>query len=60
MGIRMKTKAGIPVRSRSPADWLVEIKRYEREGELLQAYDTARQGLAKYPNDLALKHRAVL
>ena len=38
----------------------MEIKRYEREGELLQAYDTARQGLAKYPNDIALKHRAVL
>jgi len=60
MGIRMKTNAGIPVRSRSPADWLLETKRYEREGELLQAYDVAGQGLAKYPNDLALKHRAVL
>jgi class 3 adenylate cyclase len=56
----MKTNAGVPVRSRSPADWLLETKRYEREGELLQAYDIARQGLAKYPNDLALKHRAVL
>jgi class 3 adenylate cyclase len=56
----MRANTGIPVRSRSPADWLLEIKRYEREGELLQAYDTARQGLAKYPNDLALKHRAVL
>jgi len=56
----MKTKAGIPVGSRSPADWLLETKRYEREGELLQAYDIARQGLAKHPSDLALKHRAVL
>src|SRR5271167_4698405 len=58
--MRMKTNAGIPVRSRSPADWLLETKRYERAGELLQAYDIARQGLAKYPGDLALKHRAVL
>jgi class 3 adenylate cyclase len=56
----MRTNAGIPVRSRSPADWLLEVKRYEREGELLQAYDIAKQGLAKYPSDLALKHRAVL
>ena len=60
MGTRMKTNAGIPVGSRSPADWLLETKRYEREGELLQAYDIARQGLAKHPSDLALKHRAVL
>jgi class 3 adenylate cyclase len=56
----MKTNAGIPVGSRSPADWLAETKRYEREGELFLAYDTARRGLAKYPKDLALKHRAVL
>jgi class 3 adenylate cyclase len=56
----MRANTGIPVRSRSPADWLLATKRYESEGELLQAYDIARQGLAKYPNDLALKHRAVL
>ena len=60
MGVRMRTNAGIPVHSRSPADWFAETKRYEREGELFQAYDTARQGLARYPNDPGLKHRAVL
>jgi class 3 adenylate cyclase len=56
----MRANTGIPVHSRSPTDWLSETKRYEREGELFQAYDIAKQGLARYPGDLALKHRAVL
>src|SRR4026208_177126 len=32
----------------------------EREGELFRAYDLARQGLERFPDDLALKHRSVL
>ncbi|HJU18698.1 MAG TPA: hypothetical protein VJ770_19780 [Stellaceae bacterium] len=45
---------------KTAADWLAEVQRYEREGELFRAYDVARQGLKKFPDDLALKHRVVL
>jgi hypothetical protein len=41
-------------------DWLAEVRRHEREGELFRAYDLARQGLDHFPDDHALKHRAVL
>ena len=44
----------------SPEDWLAEVSRREREGELFRAYDLASQGLALFPDDFALKHRAVL
>src|SRR5260370_35242102 len=44
----------------SPDQWVAEVRRCEREGELFRAYDLARQGLASFPNDLRLKHRAVL
>jgi hypothetical protein len=44
----------------SSADWLAQVKRCEQEGELFRAYDLARQGLVMFPDDLALKHRAVL
>jgi class 3 adenylate cyclase len=41
-------------------DWLEAVKDAERRGELLTAVDLAEQGLAEYPDDLWLKHRAVL
>ncbi len=56
----MQTSAGIAPRSRNAGDWLALAQRYEREGELFQAYDIAMQGLARFPHDLRLKHRAVL
>lgn len=43
-----------------PAAWLARVRRLEGRGELLLAYDTALQGLAAYPGDLWLAHRAVL
>lgn len=56
----MRTFGGIAARSRTAGDWLAVALRCEREGELFQAYDIAMQGLARFPCDLALKHRAVL
>jgi hypothetical protein len=44
----------------SPAVWLEAVKREERRGELLAAFDLAEQGLSEHPEDAALKHRAVL
>jgi hypothetical protein len=52
--------SGIGARSRTAGDWLAAARRYEREGELFQAYDVAMQGLHRFPKDLRLKHRAVL
>jgi hypothetical protein len=49
-----------PATSRTRQEWLAEVRRYERDGELFRAYDLARQGLEQYPDDLQLKHRAVL
>ena len=46
--------------SRSATDWLEAVKDAERRGELLTAFDLAEQGLAERPDDLWLKHRAVL
>jgi hypothetical protein len=44
-----------------PADWWLEaVKREERRGELLAAFDYAERGLDEHPQSLALKHRAVL
>ena len=40
--------------------WLDAVRREERRGELLTAVDLAERGLAQHPDDLALKHRAVL
>ncbi|HTT80004.1 MAG TPA: adenylate/guanylate cyclase domain-containing protein [Stellaceae bacterium] len=42
------------------AGWLVLVEERERSGELFLAYDLARQGLERFPDDLMLKHRAVL
>ncbi|HZE04316.1 MAG TPA: adenylate/guanylate cyclase domain-containing protein [Solirubrobacteraceae bacterium] len=44
----------------SAAWWLDAVRREERRGELLSAFDLAERGLAQHPDDLALKHRAVL
>ena len=40
--------------------WLDAVKFEERRGELLTAFDLAERGLAEHPDDLWLKHRAVL
>lgn len=40
--------------------WLSEVRREERRGELLAAFDLAERGVAEHPEDLPLKHRAVL
>lgn len=40
--------------------WLGAVTREERRGELLAAFDLAERGLAEHPDDLPLKHRAVL
>jgi len=40
----------------SAQEWVAEVCRCEREGELFRAYDLARQGLASFPDDLRLKH----
>jgi tetratricopeptide (TPR) repeat protein len=46
--------------SRRPADWLEAVRREERRGELLAAFDVAERGLTEHPGDVRLKHRAVL
>lgn len=40
--------------------WLDAVKSAERSGELLTAVDLADKGLGEYPDELWLKHRAVL
>jgi class 3 adenylate cyclase len=46
---------------RHPAEWWLEAaEEQERRGELLAAFDLAERGLAEYPDDLRLEHRAVL
>ena len=44
----------------SAREWLEAVRVEERRGELLAAFDLAGRGLADHPDDLALKHRAVL
>ena len=46
--------------SQSAASWLDAVRREVRRGELLGAFDLAERGLAEHPDDLSLKHRAVL
>lgn len=43
-----------------PASWLAQVRQLEARGELLLAFDTALRGLEEYPDDLRLRHRAVL
>lgn len=45
---------------RSAAWWLDAVKREERRGELLTAFDLAERGLEEHPTDVTLKHRGVL
>jgi hypothetical protein len=46
---------------RRPATWWLDaVRREERRGELLTAFDLAERGLEEHPDDEALKHRAVL
>jgi class 3 adenylate cyclase len=42
------------------AEWLAAVQEAERRGELLTAFDVAERGLAHHPDDVSLKHRAVL
>ena len=42
------------------AAWLAAVRVEERRGELLTACDLADRGLAEHPDDVWLKHRAVL
>jgi tetratricopeptide (TPR) repeat protein len=44
----------------SPREWLDAVKDAERRGELLLAVDLAGRGLDEHPDDLWLRHRAVL
>ena len=45
---------------RSAAEWAEAVGDAERRGELLTAFDLAERGLDEHPDDLWLKHRAVL
>jgi hypothetical protein len=47
-------------RVQTAAWWLDAVKFEERRGELLTAFDLAERGLAEHPDDLWLKHRAVM
>src|SRR5215510_8120257 len=49
-----------PRAQHSATEWVAVVKAAERDGEFFRAYDAARQGLAQHPEDLALRHRAVL
>jgi Adenylate and Guanylate cyclase catalytic domain len=56
----MPAREGSSAETLTSASWLDAVKSQERRGELLSAFDLAQQGLAQYPDDLWLKHRAVL
>jgi class 3 adenylate cyclase len=45
---------------RSAARWRALVRDAERRGELLAAFDLAEQGLEAHPDDVVLKHGAVL
>ncbi len=51
---------GPEVDGRPASAWLAAVRESERRGELLAAYDIAERGLERYPDDVPLKHRAVL
>jgi class 3 adenylate cyclase/tetratricopeptide (TPR) repeat protein len=40
--------------------WIEAVRDAERRGELLSAFDLAERGLAEHPDDVWLRHRAVL
>jgi class 3 adenylate cyclase len=56
----MQTPGAAVVQSRTAGDFLRTARQCEREGDLLRAYDILMRGLARFPQDLALRHRAVL
>ena len=56
----LEQRPGCRAHRKSPEEWLAEVNRCERDGELFRAYDIAMRGLSEYPDALALKHRAVL
>lgn len=45
---------------RTAEDWLAAVQEAERRGEVLTAFDLAERGLVRHPDDVSLKHRAVL
>ena len=52
--------APVSAPTKTASEWLAEVRRCESQAELFLAYDLARQGLEQFPDDTALKHRAVL
>jgi hypothetical protein len=56
----MQSPGAATAQSRTAGDFLRAARQWEREGDLLRAYDILMRGLARYPQDLALRHRAVL
>lgn len=56
----LDTETELEVLPKTPDEWVAAVRSCEREGELFRAYDLARQGLSAFPDDLRLKHRAVL
>src|ERR1700688_3424050 len=50
----------VPDPKSSVEGWLGAVREAERRGELLSAFDLAERGLAEHPDDVWLKHRAVL
>jgi len=48
------------VAERPAAEWAEAVRDAERRGELLTAFDLAERALGEHPDDLWLKHRAVL
>jgi hypothetical protein len=44
----------------TPEECLVEVRHYERQGELFRAYDLAQKALGRFPDDVPLGYRAVL
>ncbi len=56
----MPARESSSAETHTPGSWLDAVRSEERRGELLSAFDLAQQGLAEHPDDLWLKHRAVL
>jgi hypothetical protein len=46
--------------SRSASEWLDAVRTADRRGEMLAAFDLAQRALVEYPDNLRLKHLAVL
>ncbi len=52
--------ASLPIEALEVDGWLAQLKSLEHQGECFRAYDLAMQGLARWPNEFRLAHRAVL